>query len=79
VAAVYTDPDGNLDDNSDGVIDAKDAVDDVLTSPARDWGALVRVSTGDAVKVIRQGVDTLARRPGRDRCRRRRQRRRGAC
>jgi filamentous hemagglutinin len=57
VAAVYTDPDGNLDDNSDGVIDAKDAVDDVLTSPARDWGALVRLSTGDAVKVIRQGVD----------------------
>ncbi|MGJ7526412.1 filamentous haemagglutinin family protein [Variovorax sp. GB1P17] len=58
VAAVYTDPDGNLDDNSDGVIDAKDAVDDVLTTPARDWGALVRVATGDAVKVIRQGVDT---------------------
>ncbi|GER21038.1 filamentous haemagglutinin family protein [Variovorax boronicumulans] len=58
VAAVYTDPDGNLDDNSDGVIDAKDAVDDVLTTPAKDWGALVRVTTGDAAKVIRQGVDT---------------------
>ncbi|MEZ2298462.1 filamentous haemagglutinin family protein [Variovorax sp. RCC_210] len=58
VAAVYRDPDGNLDDNNDGVVDAKDAVDDVLVSAARDWGALVRVSTGDAVKVIRQGVDT---------------------
>ncbi|RIX79069.1 filamentous haemagglutinin family protein [Acidovorax cavernicola] len=57
-AAVYADPDGNLDDNNDGVIDAKDAVDDVLVSAARDWGALMRVSTGDAVKVIRQGVDT---------------------
>ncbi|MGF6346854.1 filamentous haemagglutinin family protein [Variovorax sp. W2I14] len=58
VAAVYADPDGNPDDNNDGVIDAKDAVDDVLVTAARDWGALVRVSTGDAVKVIRQGVDT---------------------
>ncbi|OEZ27304.1 filamentous haemagglutinin family protein [Variovorax boronicumulans] len=58
VAAVYADPDGQLDDNFDGVIDAKDAVDDVLVSAARDWGALVRVATGDAVKVIRQGVDT---------------------
>ena len=58
VAARYTDPDGNLDDNNDGVIDGKDAVDDVLTTPARDWGALVRVSTGDAVKVVREAVDT---------------------
>ncbi len=58
VAAVYTDPDGQLDDNNDGVIDARGAVDDVLTTPTRDWGALVRVATGDAVKVIREGVDT---------------------
>ncbi|MCA1324543.1 filamentous hemagglutinin family protein [Herbaspirillum sp. alder98] len=59
VAAIYTDPDGTLDDNNDGVIDAKDAVDDVLTTPSRDWGALVRVSTSDTVRVIRQNVDTL--------------------
>jgi len=57
-AAVYTDPDGNLDDNFDGVIDAKDARDDVLTTPAKDWGALIRVANGDAIKVIREGVDT---------------------
>ncbi|MNR77986.1 Heme/hemopexin-binding protein precursor [compost metagenome] len=57
-AAVYTDPDGRLDDNNDGVIDAKDARDDVLTTPAKDWGALIRVANGDAIKVIRQGVDT---------------------
>ncbi|MGJ7542167.1 filamentous haemagglutinin family protein [Variovorax sp. LT1R16] len=58
VAAVYTDPDGNLDDNNDGVIDAKDTKDDVLTSPARDHGALVRLSNGDATTVLREGVDT---------------------
>ena len=57
-AAVYTDPDGNLDDNYDGVIDAKDAKDDVLTTPAKDWGALVRVANGEAIKVMRQNVDT---------------------
>jgi len=56
--AVYTDPDGNLDDNGDGVIDARDAADDVLTSPTKDWGALVRLATGDAVQVLRQNVDT---------------------
>ncbi|RZL66176.1 MAG: filamentous hemagglutinin N-terminal domain-containing protein [Variovorax sp.] len=58
VAAVYTDPDGNLDDNNDGVIDAKDTKDDVLTSPARDYGALIRLSNGDATTVLREGVDT---------------------
>ncbi len=58
LAAVHTDPDGQLDDNRDGVIDAKDAKDDVLTAPARDWGALVRVANGDAVKVLRENVDT---------------------
>ncbi len=31
--------------------------DDVLVTPAKDWGALVRVANGDAVKVIRQGTD----------------------
>ncbi|MGJ7543787.1 filamentous haemagglutinin family protein [Variovorax sp. LT1R16] len=58
LAAVYTDPDGQLDDNWDGVVDAQDAKDDVLTAPARDWGALVRVANGDAVKVLRENVDT---------------------
>ncbi|OHV97371.1 hypothetical protein AKG95_09030 [Janthinobacterium lividum] len=57
-AAVYTDPDGNLDDNYDGVVDAKDAKDDVLTTPAKDWGTLVRVANGEAIKVMRQNVDT---------------------
>ncbi|GGB95499.1 hypothetical protein GCM10007205_00900 [Oxalicibacterium flavum] len=56
--AVYTDPDGNLDDNWDGVIDEKDAADDVLTAPAADWGALLRVSNAAASRVVRQGVDT---------------------
>lgn len=58
LAAVYTDPDGQLDDNRDGVIDAQDAADDVLTAPASDRGALVRLANGDAVKVLRQNVDT---------------------
>ncbi|ARP95374.1 filamentous haemagglutinin family protein [Bordetella genomosp. 13] len=57
-AAVYTDPDGVLDDNWDGVIDDFDAQDDVLTEPARDWGALVRLSSGSAARVVRTGVDT---------------------
>lgn len=37
-----------------------DPSDDVTTlvSPAADWGALVRVSTGPAMKVIREGVDS---------------------
>jgi filamentous hemagglutinin family protein len=33
---------------------------DVVLSPSRDYGALIRVSTGDAVKVIRENVDTSA-------------------
>lgn len=57
-AAVYTDPDGNLDDNWDGVIDEQDAADDVLTTPARDWGALLRLSNGPAARPIRENVDT---------------------
>ncbi|MDM0148335.1 filamentous haemagglutinin family protein [Variovorax sp. J2P1-31] len=56
-AAVYTDPDGRLDDNGDGVIDARDAKDDVLTAPARDHGALLRLSSGEAARVVRQNVD----------------------
>ena len=32
--------------------------DDVLVTPAKDWGALIRVANGDATKVIRQNVDT---------------------
>ncbi|MEI2418009.1 filamentous hemagglutinin family protein [Orrella sp. JC864] len=56
--AVYTDPDGNLDDNWDGVIDEQDAADDVLTTPAADWGALVRISNGAPSRVVREGVDT---------------------
>ncbi|PIF77651.1 filamentous hemagglutinin family protein [Variovorax sp. 54] len=58
VAAVYKDPDGILDDNRDGVIDAIDAADDVLIAPSKDWGALVRVANGDAVRVVRENVDT---------------------
>ncbi|MFT0137771.1 filamentous hemagglutinin family protein [Alcanivoracaceae bacterium MT1] len=59
-AAQYRDPDGRLDDNFDGVIDEQDAADDILVAPARDWGALVLVSTGPAVRVRREGVDTRA-------------------
>ncbi len=33
---------------------------DVLLSPSRDYGALIRVSTGNAVKVVRENVDTSA-------------------
>ncbi|MET0445957.1 MAG: filamentous hemagglutinin family protein [Pseudorhodoplanes sp.] len=33
---------------------------DVLLTPSRDYGALIRVSTGDAVKVIRENVDISA-------------------
>ncbi|RZL66181.1 MAG: filamentous hemagglutinin N-terminal domain-containing protein [Variovorax sp.] len=58
VTAVYTDPDGQLDDNFDGVIDARDAADDVLTTPSRDYGALVRLSAGGATSVVRENVDT---------------------
>ncbi|RQO59211.1 hypothetical protein DBV14_07810 [Variovorax sp. KBW07] len=32
--------------------------DDVLVTPARDWGALVRVANGSVAKVLRQNVDT---------------------
>jgi filamentous hemagglutinin family protein len=55
--AVYTDPDGWEDDNYDGVIDAKDAKDDVLTSPVRDWGALIRVSNAGDARILRDVVD----------------------
>ena len=55
--AVYTDPDGQLDDNFDGKIDHLDAVDDVLTTPVRDWGALLRVSNAGAAQVVRSEVD----------------------
>ena len=48
VKAIYGDiggDDGNPDNN-------------VLLRPSRDYGALIRVSTGDAVKVMRENVDT---------------------
>ncbi|WP_027578949.1 filamentous haemagglutinin family protein [Bradyrhizobium sp. Ai1a-2] len=32
---------------------------DVLLTPSKDYGALVRVSNGDAVQVIRENVDTM--------------------
>ncbi|WP_324614995.1 filamentous haemagglutinin family protein [Hyphomicrobium album] len=32
--------------------------DDFVQTPSRDWGALVRVSNGDAVRVRRENVDT---------------------
>ncbi|WP_411886827.1 filamentous haemagglutinin family protein, partial [Polaromonas sp. YR568] len=35
-----------------------DTADDVLVTPSKDWGALVRVANGEAVKVVRQNVDT---------------------
>ncbi|MDC8756443.1 filamentous hemagglutinin family protein [Janthinobacterium fluminis] len=38
--------------------DTPEQDDDVLVAPARDWGALLRVANGDAVKVIRQNVDS---------------------
>ncbi|TWT03885.1 filamentous haemagglutinin family protein [Reyranella sp. CPCC 100927] len=46
--AAYRDPDG-WDDG--------DPKDDILVSPSRDYGALIRVSNGDAVRVVRQNVD----------------------
>ncbi|MBO9356986.1 hypothetical protein GG851_23600 [Bordetella petrii] len=42
------------DDNGTG----NDPSDDFISTPARDWGALVRVSSGPAVQVLREGVDT---------------------
>jgi filamentous hemagglutinin family protein len=35
-----------------------DPADDVLVTPAKDWGALIRVAHGEAIKVVRQNVDT---------------------
>lgn len=35
-----------------------DPSDDVLVTPARDWGALVSVSNGSAARVFRDGADT---------------------
>lgn len=35
-----------------------DTADDVLVTPAKDWGALIRVANGEAIKVVRQNVDT---------------------
>lgn len=48
VAAVYGDPGGDDGDPSN----------DILLTPSKDFGALIRLSTGDAVKVIRENVDT---------------------
>ena len=48
-AAVYGDPGGNND---------YDPSNDVLLVPVRDYGALLRVSVGNAVNVLRQSVDT---------------------
>ena len=49
VAAVYGDADGH-NDYIPG--------NDVLISPARDYGALIRVSVSNAVNVLRESVDT---------------------
>ncbi|MDA7415179.1 filamentous hemagglutinin family protein [Xenophilus arseniciresistens] len=35
-----------------------DTSDDHITTPSRDWGALVRVSSGQAVQALRENVDT---------------------
>ncbi|MDI4235570.1 filamentous hemagglutinin family protein [Bradyrhizobium sp. Arg237L] len=48
VKAVYGDIGGVSDGNPDN---------DVLLSPSKDYGALLRVSTGNAVKVLRENVD----------------------
>ncbi|WP_441242473.1 filamentous haemagglutinin family protein [Tardiphaga sp. 768_D3_N2_1] len=48
VKAVYGDRSGNDGDPSN----------DVLLSPSKDYGALIRLSNGDAVKVLRENVDT---------------------
>jgi filamentous hemagglutinin len=48
-AAVYGDANGHND---------YDPRNDVLISPARDYGALIRVSVSDAVNVLREKVDT---------------------
>lgn len=37
---------------------ANDTSDDYITTPSRDWGALVRVSSGKAVHALRENVDT---------------------
>ncbi len=49
IKAVYGDPGGISDGNPNN---------DILLSPSKDYGALVRVSVGNAVKVIRENVDT---------------------
>lgn len=49
VAAVMTDPDGWDDGNP---------ADDVVLTPSKDYGALIRVSTGDVSRVLRENVDT---------------------
>jgi filamentous hemagglutinin family protein len=46
--AVYADPAGT----------PNNPADDVLVTPSKDYGGLIRVSNGDAVKVIRENVDT---------------------
>jgi filamentous hemagglutinin family protein len=55
--AVYVDPDGQLDDNYDGVVNEIDAADDILVSPPRDWGALLRLSNAGPAQVVRSLVD----------------------
>ncbi len=50
VAAVMTDPDGWDDGNP---------ADDVVLTPSKDYGALIRVSTGDVARVLRENVDTM--------------------
>ncbi len=49
VKAVYGDLSGINDGNP---------ANDVLLAPSKDYGALIRISNGDVVKVVRQNVDT---------------------
>ncbi len=49
VKAVYGDLSGINDGNP---------ANDVLLTPSKDYGALIRISNGDVVKVVRQNVDT---------------------
>ncbi|MDQ8731862.1 filamentous haemagglutinin family protein [Bradyrhizobium sp. LHD-71] len=47
-AAIIADPDG-WDDG--------DPSDDIIVTPSKDYGALIRISNGDAVRVLRENVD----------------------
>lgn len=49
VEPITDDPDGWEDNNP---------ADDVVVVPSKDYGALIRVSTGDVARIVRENVDT---------------------